>query len=134
MSTTQPISLRADPTLIGELRRIAAKESVTVSELLRRAALDAVREHQRQVATSDALTAPQREIQRTIERLRVERDALPTVPGVDRSCGNLGVHDEGNCWYRNCGRPVEMWSQEAWEFEFAARDLERQLQPQERAA
>jgi hypothetical protein len=126
MRTTQPVSLRVDAATIDELRRIAAEEAVTVSELLRQAALNAVREHQRQVATPDALTAPQREIQRTVERLRVERDALPTVPGVDRSCGNLGVHDEGWCWYEHCGQPVQMWSQEAWDFELTARKLEEQ--------
>jgi hypothetical protein len=72
--------------------------------------------------------AAKREIARAIKRLRTKRDALPTVPGVDRSCGNLGAnHDEGGCFHSRCGQPVQMWSRDAWDLEYAARELERRV-------
>lgn len=108
MSRMSIVSARFTPDEVEQIRRIAAERGVTVSAMVRQAALDGI-------------------AQDTVALLRSRRDALPTVPGIDRSCGNLGVHDESNCNYRGCGRPVQLWSKQAWDLEFAARDIESRL-------
>lgn len=55
-----------------------------------------------------------------VEVLREYRDDLPRVPAIRCLCGNiLGPHN-----HSGCGERTTMWSQDAWQIEYRARDLE----------
>lgn len=56
-----------------------------------------------------------------LAELRAHRDALPTRPAIECYCGNLG----GTHSNVRCGRPCEVWGDDAWRVEYLARDLER---------
>jgi Ribbon-helix-helix protein, copG family len=126
MSRSEILSVRIDPDLVRRLRRLADDRDVTLSELLRSAALERVQQEALKETAKKRLTPVQREVAGLIDRLRYQRDMLPTVTGYRIDCGNFGCNEGGGFGHEHCGEPADMWSDAAWDLELAARALEQQ--------
>jgi hypothetical protein len=133
MTRAEAISVRLDPDLISKLRRVAEDRDVTLSELLRSAAMERVQQERLKQAAKKRMTPVQREVAGLIDRLRYQRDMLPTTTGYRADCGNINFHVGGGPGHEHCGEPADMWPEAAWDLELAARALEQQWELKESA-